>query len=61
MIAYIADIEHYWKHQLTSLNLLIVQWGNSIKYGKEPIVPNAVEKIIAVIVFPQTYRRTTSE
>lgn len=60
MIAYIADIEHYWEHQLTSLDLLIVQWGNSIKYGKEPIVPNAVGKIIVVIAFPQTYRRIFS-
>ena len=34
MIADIADIEHYWEHQLTSLDMLIVQWGNSIKYGK---------------------------
>lgn len=31
MIAYIADIEHYWEHQLTSLDLWIAQWGNSIK------------------------------
>lgn len=50
MIAYIADIEHYWKHQLTSLNLLIVQWGNSIKYRKGISVLSAAERSFVKIV-----------